>query len=308
MWLRRILCLLIQLGCVVFYILYKEWMSWILLLVAVGLPWLSLLLSLPAILSCRAAVSAPAFAMHRQFCTGKCIPRCPLPTPPFKGRLLVRHGYSGETEKCHNDQRLPTYHCGRLELTPDKVRIDDYLQLFRFPVLRRRKGYLLVRPHPLPMPEPPDLSRYLASRWRPKPGGGYSENHELRLYRPGDSLRQIHWKLSAKTGQLILREPMEAIRGLAIITLELNGEPDLLDKKLGRLLWVSQYLLEQQVSHTICCLTGTGLASYPIANETNIQNAIDALLGASVAPYDARADYPHAAWRHHIGGESFADT
>ncbi|MBR2633811.1 MAG: DUF58 domain-containing protein, partial [Lentisphaeria bacterium] len=43
---------------------------------------------------------------------------------------------------------------------------------------------------------------------RPKPGGGYGENYEIRQYRPGDNLNQIHWKLSAKVGDLMLREPM----------------------------------------------------------------------------------------------------
>ena len=47
--------LLLLTAAAVYYIASGEWISWILLLTVTGLPWLSLLLSLPAILSFQAA-------------------------------------------------------------------------------------------------------------------------------------------------------------------------------------------------------------------------------------------------------------
>ena len=42
-------------GALVYYVSSGEWLSWVLLLTVVGLPWLSLLLSLPAIWNFQAA-------------------------------------------------------------------------------------------------------------------------------------------------------------------------------------------------------------------------------------------------------------
>ena len=161
---------------------------------------------------------------------------------------------------------------------------------------------MVVRPAPIAPEEAPDMSRYLVNAWKPKPGGGYSENHELRLYRPGDNLHQVHWKLSAKTGKMILREPMEALRGLSKVTLELRGSPEELDQKLGKLRWISAYLLQKEVAHQVVCLTGSGMVSLEIAGEPDVLSVLDTLLKAPVAEAAAQPEYGYASWRYHIGG------
>ena len=39
-----------------------------------------------------------------------------------------------------------------------------------------------------------------------KKGSDYSETFQLREYVPGDSIKQIHWKLSEKLDKLVVRE------------------------------------------------------------------------------------------------------
>ena len=56
---NRITYLWALLGSVVFYVAYREWLSWLLLVAVLGLPWLSLLVSLPLIASFRARVNGP---------------------------------------------------------------------------------------------------------------------------------------------------------------------------------------------------------------------------------------------------------
>ena len=52
---RRVQYLMLLLGALVYYVASGEWIAWILLLTVVGMPWLSLLLSLPAILGFQAS-------------------------------------------------------------------------------------------------------------------------------------------------------------------------------------------------------------------------------------------------------------
>ena len=50
---RRLIYLTVLSGCGIFYIAYGEWLSYLALMLVLMLPWLSLLLSLPAMLSLR---------------------------------------------------------------------------------------------------------------------------------------------------------------------------------------------------------------------------------------------------------------
>lgn len=300
---RRIWYLTALAGCLVFYIAYGEWFSFLLLCAVLGLPWLSLLLSLPAILRFR--ISIAGTDRVRQGVEGEVWLQgsCPLPMPPFRGRLRMHRCITGETWQHSVYKELPTAHCGGILASVERARVCDYLGLFSFPVRDPGQKTILVRPIPRPIPEPPDLQRYLARAWKPKFGGGYAENHELRLYRPGDSLNQVHWKLSAKTGKLILREPMEPQRGLLLLTMTVRGTPEETDRKFGRLLWMGTYLLEQGFSFELRTLTADGVQSYPIASEQDFNKAVDGLLCCRGAETSIRDLDFAASWRYHIGGE-----
>ncbi|MGN0978059.1 MAG: DUF58 domain-containing protein [Faecousia sp.] len=293
------------LSCGVFYIAYGEWFSWLVLLIVLGLPWLSLLLSLPAIFGFRVDAEGPAFVQMGGEGEIWLLGSSRLPLPPFKGKLRLQHCITGESRRYQVLRGLPTEHCGGIRVTVEKARVCDYLGLFSFPVRQKGAKTILIRPVPVPVPEPPDPKHYIAKVWRPKFGGGFAENHELRLYHPGDSLNQIHWKLSAKTGSLTLREPMEPQRGLVLLTMTLRGTPEELDRKFGRLLWMGNYLLEQNVPFEIRALTADGVRSLPVTDARELNKAIDTLLCAQAAKEGSIRDRAYAAsWQYHIGGDA----
>ena len=303
MAIRRLWYLAALLGSWMFYMAYGEWFSWILLLTMLGLPWLSLLLSLPAILRFRAEPSCPEAVTLGSAGTVHLLGSCPLPMPPFRGRLRLQHAISGEKRPYPTGSSLPTAHCGGITVTPEKVRVLDYLGLFSFPVKNTSQKIVRIRPLPLAVDDLPPITQYAARAWKPKFGGGFAENHELRLYRPGDSLNQVHWKLTAKTGQMILREPMEPIRGLVLLTMTLKGTPEELDRKFGRLLWVGNFLLRQETAFTLRVLTGEGLLDFSVDTESALHRAIDALLCTpAVKQGSVQEEVYSACWQYHIGG------
>ncbi len=306
MWGRRFAYLAALAGCLVSYIAYREWLAWFLLLAVAVLPWASLVLSLPAALTSRLRVLCPTAVEAEEEAVPEVREKCPLPPAPMDLRLEAVQSYSGTRERLRPGEPLPTGHCGELRVKPVKVRRYDYLMLFRLGAGKLEEASLLVRPRPLPMDCPPSLDKYLAQAFKPKPGGGFAENHELRLYRPGDDLRQIHWKLSAKTGELVLREPQEPVRGLAVVKLVLSGTPEELDEKLGRLRWLSGYLLDRQVPHQIRCLTGRGMEGFAVEKASDLLPALDALLRAPLAGEGETLPPIQAAWQFEIGGEADA--
>lgn len=290
-------------GCIVFYIAYGEWFSWLLLVLMVLLPWLSLLLSLPGMLSFRVtlegAENLPLGIPGELWLRGS----SRFPVPPYRGRIRLRRCFDGMELRRESGEGIPTEHCGGWVATGDKLRIFDYMGLFSLPVKPPEPKTVIVRPVPVAIDPLPDLERHLARAWRPKFGGGYAENHELRPYRPGDNLNQIHWKLTAKAGKWMLREPMEPQRGRLLVTMELSGTPEEVDRKMGRLLWLGNLLLEKGLTFELRVLTGQGVLSEQITREEVLQKQLNRLLSSSVADQSREFRDSTASWHCHIGGD-----
>ena len=60
---------------------------------------------------------------------------------------------------------------------------------------------------------PDDSENYAPDRT----GYDLAEVYALREYAPGDSLRQMHWKLSSKLDKLVVREPSLPVRRSVLV-------------------------------------------------------------------------------------------
>lgn len=301
---RRIIYLACLVGSVIFYFAYQQWLAAFFLSVMVFLPLFSLLVSLPAMLTCRVELRLPAGVTQGTEVDLPLFYGSRLPTPPWKVRVLVRRPLTKEQWVMKDVQALPTQHCGTLEFSLRKARVYDYLGLIALPIRRGTPQRMTVYPKPIPMALT-GLERTIPRAFRPKPGGGFAENHELRLYRPGDSIHQIHWKLSSKTGSLILREPMVPLRNKLLLQLDLNGSPEELDRKLGRLLWMGQQLLRRDLHFTVDTLTAQGIVSQSVTDDHSLSLAMDTLLSAAPCTGGTLRDRAQAVhWQAYIGGNA----
>lgn len=299
---NRIMYLLAWVSSVVFFCAYQKWFAWLTLVAMVCLPFFSLLISLPAMVTARLEMRLPVSVPVHTPCVPELTCRALLPAPPWKCRVLVQRPMTAEVRKLRGPAALDTANCGAWVCVVEKAKICDYLGLFSFPMRCPEPVKVIVRPAPVAL-RLPELDRYMSRSWRPKAGGGFAENHELRLYRPGDNIQQIHWKLSAKTGSLILREPMEPVRGRMLLRLDLNGTPPELDRKLGRLRWLGNFLLEQGFRFEIQAMTGNGVETWTVDTSDALEHAVDELL---CCPYalegTIRERVEAASWQYDIGG------
>ena len=286
----------------VFYWAYQKWFSWFILMGVLCFPVASLLMSLPAMVNLKVKWKGPSWlprgAQHRV----ALLEGGALPTPPNNCALRVERPLTGESWLLRDGDLLPAEHCGQLLCRMEGSRVYDYLGLFWLRVPKKGNLRITVRPEPIPLPVLPQLDGYAAQAWRPKPGGGFSEQHELRQYRPGDNLNQIHWKLTAKTGEYIVREAMEPEKNRVLVELELRGNPEELDVRFGQLLWLSRHLLEMGLPHEIRALTGQGVQSQAVTDEGSMYQVIDALLGCTPADDKAVLEPAAAGWQYRIGG------
>jgi hypothetical protein len=102
-------------GCFVFYICYQKWLGWILFVCLLGLPVLSLALSLPAMLSFRLRVDGPVWVAQGEEAKLQMLGGSRFPIPPFRGKLRVTKTLTGETATHTGSIRLATVHCGAVE-------------------------------------------------------------------------------------------------------------------------------------------------------------------------------------------------
>lgn len=300
---RWIYYLVSLIGCFIFFAAYQGWLAWLLLCGIFWLPLISLLLSLPAMLTVSAKCRCGGHLALGGEQTAEVFVSGSLPLPPYRCRITAERPLTGERWVLDEGQPLPKDHVGAIFCRLEKCRVYDYLGLFSMRILRRKDSVVVVRPHEAALKEPADLQRFLTRAWKPKPGGGYAENHELRLYRPGDNLNQVHWKLTAKTGKLMIREPMEPVRSRALVTMDIKGDADTLDLRFGQLLWMGKYLLQQGLAFTLRALTGDGVKDKQIANEEELYRQLDMLLGCPPAREGSlQNEQSYAGWHYHIGG------
>lgn len=266
MWGRRIAYLLILSVCFLSYLIFQVWFSWVLLLTVLLVPVLSVLLSLPAMLTAKADFQTPVQGRMGVPARTTLRMQCKFPVPPVRCKLrlqnlLTKHRYVGLP-----GEYLPVQHCGVLKITLTHLWVCDYLGLFRKDLRPDRVYTMTVMPKPVANTMGALGKEGLGNGWKPKQGG-FAENHELRLYRPGDDLRLLHFKMSAKTGKLIYREPVVQQHFRVCLALTLSGKPAVLDDKLGRLLYLSDRLLRDHIPHEVRCRSGLGDHSYRIENK-----------------------------------------
>lgn len=310
-WLLYLLALA---GSVVFHAFYFGWYSWFLLLLAVCLPLFSLVVSILAMVRIRLDLEAPLRCMRGEpvYVTLR-VGNGFLPVPRCRFSLVVQSVMSGKEIVLKQQVSgqdswyvpLDTTHSGLLRCRVEKTRVYDYLGLFFLPVRKPSAVEVLVQPRAVQPEKLPNLRHFLVRRRQPKPGGGFSEEYEMRDYRPGDSMRDIHWKLSVKTDRTIVREAQEPVRGSPLLTFDLKGPENRVDEMLERLLWLSQWLLEHDTPHRLVWIDPTDcrLAMAPVETEEALHTLLERLLRTPLRediPSIAGRRFSTASWRCHV--------
>ena len=195
---------------------------------------------------------------------------------------------------------LYSNYAGNIVITLKGVRVYDYLKLFsrRRRMKSERKAAVLpyyyeigegdVLNHPTSSLESEYYSSY-------KSGDDPSEVFAIREYREGDRLQRIHWKLSIKQDQLMIKEFSDPVNCSILLQVDLcvpRGE---------HVLYFINALLEASISLSYTFLSRGQLHYFTwydakhgscqkirVAQETDLFEAVDSLLGA--LPYEASTD------------------
>lgn len=237
---------------------YGQYVTNYMLLFLLLAPVLSALLTLPAALTARVRLVGGEDVCRGRESRVRLIVDCRGILPPEAWSITVeaRNLFTGSTTASQK-VRIGSERSAEQVFSPDTTEIGsiryrirrayvlDYLGLIPIPVKRGGAAAITVFPdEEIPVPEP-ELVGKSARALRPKPQG-FSEEHELRTYREGDPLNLIHWKLSSKYDEYIVREPQEVVRRNVVLVI---APP-------------ARYTEHRSVLEQLCYLNGTLAADH----------------------------------------------
>lgn len=197
-----------------------------------------------------------------------------------KGAVKKVQGYVPARGTARIAVEVSPRHCGALEISGVKSKIWDPLCLFCGQKKEKAccnavvypKGYEMqfsIESLPFGMEVEVGNSR---------PGVQPPEIYQIQAYRPGDGMRDIHWKLTARSGELLSKQYCTEVQAPVFVFWDIREEKPLSPGQMDAF-WelcyaVSAGLLKEKVSHQVGCYDGqTGqIQVYPVACHEDIMN------------------------------------
>ncbi len=251
-----IVYILLLAGSFAFFVVYQMWFSWYLFVVLRAIPIIAALLSFVTSLFFQVRLKAPdmiTMKMETDLVFSTKNARY-LPGQLYSVRMTIREMMSGVREHYHftcqigtdYSVHLATEHCGTYAIESIKIRVYDMFGLIPIPRKIELKSEIPVLPVQR-MPSVATDSNGFRAKILTKSNSPYSELYDIREYVEGDPIKNVHWKMSAKKDEIMVREPQEETHGRARIVMPLVGSRDRVDQNLGEVLFTIKYFLLRDI-------------------------------------------------------------
>lgn len=234
-----------------------------------------------------------------------------LPIPVIRLRLLLLDQNGNKTEgkkiflslepKSRRKYSLtfssPYY--GRFRIQLKNPRIYSFFSLAWLPVKTDLMGEAVFFPQPFPVPlKISEKTRYFAPEGENSletpflaASAAGSLQDDIHSYQPGDRLGLVHWKLSARTDELLVRSPAsgEGFSVLLFLELKIPSSADSTGQISAFFQWAASLsfsMLELKCAHLIIWfdLKEQRLRRFPVRNEDELNFALYCLLHGEFYP------------------------
>lgn len=185
------------------------------------------------------------------------------------------------------EQVISSQYCGMLSCSIAELRIYDALGLFSFSKKTESNYFIVVLPSVYPLMAInsaflQDLQNNSPSRIMK--GNDPSEIIDIREYRDGDRLAKIHWKLSDKYDQLMVKDFGDPYSNNVLMLFDLNGtNNEQLDGLLDAVYSISNFLLKNQIAYEMEWYDSLHerLVHNSITEKNDMELALEAILSNS---------------------------
>lgn len=124
---------------------------------------------------------------------------------------------------------ISSQYCGKLRICFESIRIFDFIKLFSAVVRSDAFAEIIILPQPKSINAVCsgmnnsliDSDRFSKTR----PGDDPSEIFDIRYFKDGDRINRIHWKLSSRSEELIVKEYSYAINCSVLLLIDFFSAP-----------------------------------------------------------------------------------
>lgn len=298
---NRIACVAALLLAGAFYIFYVDYFSYYLLLYVLIILGLSALVFVPGVFSLRHALNPAGagvragspFQLHWTFYN-----RLRLPLVYVGGEVRYTNLMTGETHREKVMSGIPprgkrlqlTYtpaHCGLIHCEVLRIKAYDFFGVFSFRLRAKETAGILSLPQEVMLKADVDLSVPANSAVRKKSGAiNPYGNYDIREYRPGDSMRDVHWKLSAKLDELYVKEVNENAPAGVMLLMDLNITPEEADRAFSYAMAFAKQLIDRRLPfHILRADMEKGMAvQHFVETEDDLFRALRAIFSTRLKP------------------------
>lgn len=251
---------------------------------------------------------------------------CPLPAADLMVELVCRDLYSGAERMLRSSAMadgkgeaelvflMGADHCSGIEVISGSVRVRDYFGLFSgsCSLSFRQNGYTVLPVWSVSGKECGGENRYRTSGGNEDTasGGkrGTSEVADIRAFQEGDGIHSIHWKLSARFDELMVRQEAASGGTSVILFFDLyRGEKNkisrhILDRFYDEAAAGSRSLLESGCSHETVWINGEELVRIRVVDEESYTEMLTMLVRT---PLGVKAADPEEIYRERYGNETY---
>ena len=271
----------------IFFLFYKMWVAWYCLIALLLVPVFALIVAVAASLTLRVKTEAPGVTFKGKQTYIKLTVEGILSVFSFyklKWSIVDHMGGTRKKEVItiydNGVTMLPleTDHCGAYTYKLGKLKVYDIFGFFHFSTNLNKDIELIVKPSPAMPGYMPDMYGFKAKSLR-KSHKPNSEIYDIRDYQLGDSVKTIHWKMSAKKEKLLVKEPLEEYGGYSRVILKMTDDRDELDLHLGQILFTSRFFLDHEVSHIIRVIPPDSKeVAFNIESNIDLERALNIIL------------------------------
>lgn len=279
-------------GTFTFFLFYQMWVAWYCLVLLLCIPPLSLIMCLLSVRRRKVRLFPPRnvkigdeatveLSIPECFCNMISFLRIDYTfTEKMTGNRIRRkmyiHGHTHVSIPCD------TSHCGAFSVEVSRIRIYDLFGLFWSRQKPRSSCEVIIHPVPQIPEVMPDMDGFKA-RTLKKSTSPYSEIYDVREYILGDLIKNIHWKASAKRDELLVKEPQEECFGHSRVYLELEKDREIFDRKMGELVFTSEYFLKKDIPHKIRVLPPRKREiAFDIQSQRDLEKAVIRILSMKI--------------------------
>ncbi len=160
----------------------------------------------------------------------------------------TEHFWAAPLSGSSSDGSLRSRYAGRVEICIEEFRVYDLFHICYLSECGKTDAGVLVWPHFSESGEtgkPCDcVEGFPDENESRRRGTDYNPEYEIREYIPGDALKSIHWKLSAKQGRMMVRERLATGHETVCVLLPLGEDREQNDELVEALYGVCRLLLD----------------------------------------------------------------